>query len=201
MWSWWVQILPCYDLGLIQLVRSMFSKVMSPKWRSADYLNILNDQVFPSIFFFPDGSGIFQDDIATIYQAQTVKKKKKKVVQGFRVHETSFSHMVSQSPDLNPSKNLWDVLEKALHSCPTLPSSIQDLGEKWMQWVSSWKCSRFNGQKTHISHTVHCYRSFVNPVSERPVLLPVSLRLLSRKAQPAVIGVLLQDWAGSVFPQ
>ena len=41
-----------------------------------------------------------------------------------------------QSPDLNPIENLWDVLDKDLRSGPTLPSSIQDLGEKLMQhWM------------------------------------------------------------------
>ena len=33
----------------------------------------------------------------------------------------------------DPTENLWDVLEKALCSGPTLPSLIKDLGEKWMQ--------------------------------------------------------------------
>lgn len=49
--------------------------------------------------------------------------------EGFRDDETSVSRMVwpAQSPDLNPSENIWDVLEKNLHSGSTLPPEIQDL--------------------------------------------------------------------------
>ncbi|KAK1792796.1 hypothetical protein P4O66_012704 [Electrophorus voltai] len=38
-----------------------------------------------------------------------------------------------KSPGLNPVENFWDVREKTLRSDPNLPSSIQDLREKFMQ--------------------------------------------------------------------
>ena len=56
------------------------------------------------------------DDNARIHGSQTVKER-------FREPET----------DLNPAENLWDVLERTLHGGPTLPSSIQDLAEKFIE--------------------------------------------------------------------
>ena len=57
------------------MVRSRHSK-------EAEFLNVLNDKVIPSMdFFFPDGSGIFQDDNAKIHQALVVKEW------GRRTHE------------------------------------------------------------------------------------------------------------------
>lgn len=41
-----------------------------------------------------------------------------------------------QSPDLNPTESLWDMLKKALRGGHTLPSSVQDPGERFMQnWM------------------------------------------------------------------
>ena len=94
-------------LGLLQLVRSRHSK-------SAEFLNVLNDQVIPSMdFFFPDGSGIFQDDNAKIHRALVVKEW------SMRTHECQgawgviFTHELATTESwLYPIKSLWDVLEK-----------------------------------------------------------------------------------------
>ena len=73
----------CNDLGL-----GLGSLTLcSNKLKSQEYLNILDDQVHPSIdFYFPDGSGIFQDDNTPIHRFHVVQD-------WFRDHEGSFSHM------------------------------------------------------------------------------------------------------------
>ena len=99
------------------------ASLCAQRMRSGDYLNVLNDQVIPSMdFFLPWWHGHiprwqYQDSIC------------ERVVQ--EAWDNIFTHG-PQSADLKPIENLWDVLETALRSCRTLPSSIQDLGEKWM---------------------------------------------------------------------
>ena len=49
--------------------------VRSRDSKSAEFLNVLNYQVIPSMdFFFPDGSGIFQGENGEIHRALVVKE-------------------------------------------------------------------------------------------------------------------------------
>ncbi|KAK3516884.1 hypothetical protein QTP70_028198 [Hemibagrus guttatus] len=63
------------------------------------YLNIVADQVCPFMAtVFPKGSGLFQQDPATLHKL-------------FR-------------NDLNPIKHLWDVLDKQVRSMEALPPNV-----------------------------------------------------------------------------
>jgi len=77
------------------------------RMKSADYPNILNDQVSPSVDAWA------YSKMTRIHRAHIVKE-------WFREHETWFSLMgwPPQSPDFNPMENLWDALEKTLAAVP-----------------------------------------------------------------------------------
>ena len=99
--------------------------------KSQEYLNILGTyvQVHPSMdLYFPDGSGIFEDDNARIHRSHVVQD-------WCRDHEGSFSRRegISQSPDFNPIQNLWDQLERDLRAVTPLPSSSKDLSQRLLE--------------------------------------------------------------------
>ena len=79
---------------------------MSPQMRSAATLNVLTDQVFPSIdCVFPHGIGIFLHDNGRTDPAQTVRE-------WFRERETSFFTRGSpppQGPELKTVDHFRDV--------------------------------------------------------------------------------------------
>lgn len=69
---------------------------------STHYMNLLNDQLFPTIdFVFPGGTGIFQDDNARIYQAEIVKE--------WSMRHHFYTSWPPQRLNLNPTENVWDV--------------------------------------------------------------------------------------------
>ena len=93
-----------YDLGLLQLVWSRFSNMMYPK-NEVSWL--------PEYTEWP---GVSINGFVLSWW--------------YRHIPSSFHHFhtwIGHHGVLTLTPNLWDVLEKALRSGPTLPSSIQDL--------------------------------------------------------------------------
>lgn len=120
-----------YDLGLLQLVRSRLSNYEALKIKSADFLNVLNEQVIRSVdFLFPWRHGRIPRQ-----QCQLCKE-------WFREHEESFPRVnwPPQSQGLKPIESLGDVLEKTLWNGSTLLFSKQHLGLKFMPFWTEIKC-------------------------------------------------------------
>ena len=121
----------CYDLGLLQLVRSRFSNIMCPK-KEVSWLPEYTEWPGYSIngFFLPWWHGHIPR-----WQCQDISGSNcERVVQG--AWDIIFTHgLVTTVSRPEPH---WEscvvVLERALRSGPTLPPSMQDLGEKLMQY-------------------------------------------------------------------
>ncbi|GBN63036.1 Transposable element Tc1 transposase [Araneus ventricosus] len=99
--------------------------VVEQTMNAAKYLNIIADQLHPYMaFVFPLGNGIFQQDNAPCQKARIV-------LEWFEEHTDEFYLMSwpPNSPDLNPTEHIWDVMERQLRSqtppCPNI-STFRD---------------------------------------------------------------------------
>ncbi len=87
------------------------------------YLEIIWD-IFMALLF-PDGSGLLQQDNALCHTAKIVQEC-------LEEHEFKVFPWPPNSPDLNPTEHLWDVLEHQIWSIEASLRNLQDL--QLMSW-------------------------------------------------------------------
>ena len=95
--------------------------------RSPQYIEILQRRVVPELEkMYPDGSGIFQQDLAPCHTSKMVK------------HFMNEKHIEvldwpGNSPDLNPIENLWSICKSRLRGvdCTTTDKLIEALIQVW----------------------------------------------------------------------
>ena len=89
-----------YGIGPLHLVEGMMI--------SAQYIDVLKSRVVPEMSkLFPDGSGLFQQDLAPCRTSKVVKTfLQEKPIQVLE--------WVGNSADLNPIENLWSIVKQTL---------------------------------------------------------------------------------------
>ena len=134
----------CSVMILLQLVRSRHSK-------SAEFLNVLNDHVIPSMDF--------SSLMARAYSWKTMPRLIGLLLwksgawghMSFREHEESFSSHMNwppQSPDFAPLKDFgmcWKRLEEWFNSPAINKKSRTKTMQLWME-INVWHCIRFSKQ-------------------------------------------------------
>ncbi len=92
------------------------------------YMGIVADLVHPFMTtVYPSSDGYFQQDNAPCHKAQIISD-------WFLEHDNEFTLLKGplQSPDFNPIKHLWDVVEWELHIMDVQPTNLQQLHDAIM---------------------------------------------------------------------
>ena len=113
-----------YRVGPLKPVEGMMN--------SEKYLDVLTKKVIPEMARkFPEGSGIFQQDLAPCHTSRKVK------------NFISLNHMLvlnwpGNSPDLNPMENLWSIIKLRLRrrDCTTMVKLIEAINNCWYRDLS-----------------------------------------------------------------
>ena len=91
------------------------------------YIDVLQRKLVPELTNkFPNGDGVFQQDLAPCHTA-------KKVVKFMTDNHIKTLAWPGNSPDINPIENLWALIKKRLrrHDCTTKTKLIEAILQIW----------------------------------------------------------------------
>ena len=120
-----------YGIGSLHPVEGMMC--------SQQYIEVVQRRVIPEMNrLFPDGSGVFQQDLAPCHTSKQVKKF-------MNENHIKVLKWPGNSPDLNPIENLWSICKQRLRTmdCTSKEKLIQALIQVWYKDAQILKdCSK-----------------------------------------------------------
>ena len=111
----------CYSAGSLVTLHSQIT--------ASDCMDILGNQVHPTVRMFTNNDAVFQDGSSPIFTARSVQSR-------FDEYEDALQHLPwsAQSPDLNVIEPPRSVLESRVRSKFPSPSSLKQLEVLHEEW-------------------------------------------------------------------